>query len=42
VLKFFRYLLSVDPGRARVLASPRRRQAASQAAFNARRLESGE
>jgi hypothetical protein len=42
VLKFFRYLLAVDPGRARVLASPRRRQAASQAAFNARRLESGE
>ena len=44
VLKFWRYLSAVDPARARVLASPRRRHAASQAAHNeraVRRLESG-
>ena len=44
VLKFWRYLSAVDPARARILASPRRRHAASQAAHNeraVRRLESG-
>ena len=44
VLKFWRYLSAVDPARARVIASPRRRHAASQAAHNeraVRRLESG-
>ena len=43
-VKFWRYLSAVDPARARVLASPRRRHAASQAAHNeraVRRLESG-
>jgi len=40
VLKFWRYLSAVDPARARILASPRRRHAASQQQ-QVRRLESG-
>ena len=39
VLKFWRYLSAVDPARARILASPRRRHASQQQ--QVRRLESG-